>query len=300
MRELNKIADDLFNKIRSRFENVSLGDEKAKPTFDPEKARFFNFNYVDSRGTSHGNITISLVDEKSLKIYFTQDIASELESIDSNSLPSDLDQWYSFLRNIRQFAKRNMLTFDTRDITRNNLQVRDIKIASKIDSTYKPNEIAVRETKRYSMNNKYIVEFEDWANQVHEGTWATPERDVDKDELRKLMELPIEVGNDGTNAIGLLQDIIGSDSLFDEFKELSQSVTGAASDVRPLVIEWLKEHGYAELANEFSQINNTQPTTTTDTTTANIAAPTGQTTQSATESVNAILKLAGLTTLRRI
>ena len=285
MRELNKIADDLFNKIRSRFENVSLGDSKAKSTVDPEKARFFNFNYVDSDGKSHGNITISLVDEKSLKIYFTKDIASELD-------PANLQAWYSFLRNLRQFAKRNLLTFDTRDITRNNLQVRDIKVVSKTDSTYNPNDIAVHENKKHTMANTYIVEFEEWANQVYEGTWATPDSDVDKEELRKLMELPIEVGNDGTNAIGLLINIIGSDSLFNEFKELSYSDIGVSSDARPLVIEWLKMHGYEDLANEFSQFITNQTSTT-----ANTAITTSQT---ATESINAITKLAGLTTLRRI
>ena len=40
MREINKIAEGLFEKIRDRFEDVSLGDEKAKATQDPEKARF--------------------------------------------------------------------------------------------------------------------------------------------------------------------------------------------------------------------------------------------------------------------
>ena len=47
-REIEKIADDLFEKIRTRFENLNLGDNKAKATSDPKKARFFNFDYISS------------------------------------------------------------------------------------------------------------------------------------------------------------------------------------------------------------------------------------------------------------
>jgi len=66
MREINKIAEGLFEKIRDRFEEVSLGDQNAKATQDPEKARFFNFDYTVD-GHNHGNITMSLIDETSKK-----------------------------------------------------------------------------------------------------------------------------------------------------------------------------------------------------------------------------------------
>jgi len=78
MREINKIAESLFEKIRDRFEDVSLGDENAKATSDPELARFFNFDYAVD-GTSHGNITMSIIDENSLKVYFSKNITDELD-----------------------------------------------------------------------------------------------------------------------------------------------------------------------------------------------------------------------------
>jgi len=37
MREIENIASALFDKIRTRFDNVSLGDENSKATTDPEK-----------------------------------------------------------------------------------------------------------------------------------------------------------------------------------------------------------------------------------------------------------------------
>ena len=67
MKNIERIAEELFDKIRSRFEHVVLGNEKTDETDDPEQARFFNFDYVSEAGTNYGNITLSLIDEDSLK-----------------------------------------------------------------------------------------------------------------------------------------------------------------------------------------------------------------------------------------
>jgi hypothetical protein len=133
MREINKISDALFEKIRDRFEDVSLGDENAKATSNPEDARFFNFDYTVD-GTSHGNITISVIDETSLKVYFSKNISSDLDE-------EQQAKWYGFLRELREFAKRNLLSFEPRDITRSTLKHRDLQQVSKSDSTYSKDEV---------------------------------------------------------------------------------------------------------------------------------------------------------------
>ena len=46
MREIEKIAEALFDKIRSRFENLQMGDEAGSVTLDPKDARFFDFDFV--------------------------------------------------------------------------------------------------------------------------------------------------------------------------------------------------------------------------------------------------------------
>ena len=46
---------------------------------DPEKARFFNFTYTTNDGAEHGAVTISLIDETSLKIYYGSNISSEMD-----------------------------------------------------------------------------------------------------------------------------------------------------------------------------------------------------------------------------
>ena len=133
MREINKIAEGLFEKIRDRFEDVSLGDDKAKATTDPESARFFNFDYVID-DHDHGNITISLIDETSLKVYFSKNISSDLDD-------EHKKEWYRFLRELREFAKRNLLSFEPRDITRSTLKHRDLQQVSKSDDTYTRDDV---------------------------------------------------------------------------------------------------------------------------------------------------------------
>ena len=85
------VATELFNKIRSRFENVSLGDEKSQATSDPENARFFNFDYISKDGENFGNITISIVDGVNLKLYFSKKISTELSD-------EQQQEWFSFLK----------------------------------------------------------------------------------------------------------------------------------------------------------------------------------------------------------
>ena len=150
MREINKIAEGLFEKIRDRFEDVSLGDDKAKATSDPEKARFFNFDYV-ANDINHGNITMSLIDETSLKIYFSKNISSDLDE-------EQKKDWYSFLRELREFARRNLLSFEPRDITRSTLKHRDIAQQSKADSTYDADEV-VSESRMYGTLNRSYESF---------------------------------------------------------------------------------------------------------------------------------------------
>mgnify|MGYP000955697692 FL=1 len=133
MREINKIAEGLFEKIRDRFEEVSLGDQNAKATQDPEKARFFNFDYTVD-GHNHGNITMSLIDETSLKIYFSKNISDKLDD-------EHKKDWYTFLRELREFARRNLLSFEPRDITRSTLKHRDVQQQSKTDDTYSADDI---------------------------------------------------------------------------------------------------------------------------------------------------------------
>jgi len=118
MRDLDKIATTLFDKIRTRFPSVSMGDKEADSTTDPSEGRFFNFDFVINR-QNFGNITVGLSDT-ALKVYFSRTITKQLDH-------SNRHVWYDFLRNLRYFAKTNLLKFDARDISRNHLTINDLK-----------------------------------------------------------------------------------------------------------------------------------------------------------------------------
>lgn len=140
--EINKVAAALFEKIRGRFEDVSLGDDTGDATTKPEDARFFNFDYVNNEGKNYGNITVSIIDNDSLKIYFSKNISEQLKG-------NELKEWFNFLYELRKFARRNLMTFDTRDINRSNLNIKDIKQVSKADSTFDSGDVKVTESKLY-------------------------------------------------------------------------------------------------------------------------------------------------------
>lgn len=154
MRELDKISAALFDKIRSRFDSVNIGDNKAQRVSDPEQARFFNFDYVSNDGENFGNVTISLIDENSLKIYYGSNITDGLDEQQSQ-------EWFAFLRDLKNFARRNMLTFDTRDINRSNLDLKDIRQQAGSDATFNKDELAISEGRLYGMGNNKRVSFGD-------------------------------------------------------------------------------------------------------------------------------------------
>ena len=49
-----KNSQDLFNKIRSQFSNIRLGDENGSATADPSSAVFFEFEFREAGGKAHG------------------------------------------------------------------------------------------------------------------------------------------------------------------------------------------------------------------------------------------------------
>ena len=150
MLEIEKISENLFDKIRSRFANVSIGDETAKATVDPTKARFFNFNFV-VEGNEYGNITISLVDSQSLKVYYDQEIAKDMSK-------EEQLVWYTFLKDLRLFSKRNLLTFDIRDIAKSGLNVKDLQHLNKDADVYDSDEL--NESKLYGTTRSSYQQLE--------------------------------------------------------------------------------------------------------------------------------------------
>lgn len=129
MKDLENISRDLFDKIRSRFSSVSIGDEEGAVTNVPENGRFFEFNFP---GDKSKDIKISLsLDEDGIVILYNSDDISGINSLRQTD-------WFNFLREIRKFSKKRMLNFDVRDLEKSNLTKRDYKFLAadrKIDES---------------------------------------------------------------------------------------------------------------------------------------------------------------------
>mgnify|MGYP001196543383 FL=1 len=117
MKNLETIADELFNKIRGRFPSITVGNESAEITNKPKEARFFEFDFASGK-----KVSVS-IDENALTVMYGQDLFSE----DEHVLKS---KWFDLLKELRVFAKKRMLNFDTRDITKSNLDKRDYEYLS--------------------------------------------------------------------------------------------------------------------------------------------------------------------------
>jgi hypothetical protein len=119
MKAIQIISQDLFDKVRSRFQNLEMGDETGAVTIDPAEARFFDFDFVNE-GVNLGRVSISLGDPGSIKIYYSQGITENQDDPAKN-------MWYDFLKEMRLFAMRRLMRFDTRDIAKTNLDKNDFQ-----------------------------------------------------------------------------------------------------------------------------------------------------------------------------
>jgi hypothetical protein len=237
-KEIESIATALFEKIRSRFSNVTLGDEKAQAEQDPEKARFFNFTYTGKDGAKFGSVTISLIDETSLKVYFGQNISADMDR-------EQRQEWYEFLRNLRQFAKRNLLKFDTRDINKSNLNLQDVKQQANVDDVSTTDDMPVTESKLYGTPGRPYNSF---ANQGKTKILIRHEGKVDEEvrgsRARRIKEIFLETERGErfllphTNlhgAYALAEHLNAGGDLRDEFAEHINTMVNEMNAMRHFV-----------------------------------------------------------------
>jgi len=121
--DIQTVSTALFNKLRGQFPSITVGDSDGNVTNDPKQARFFDFDYT-KEGKSFGKISISISEDQGLVVLHSTDIISEAD-------PLTKESWYNFLKELREFAKSRLLSFDTRDITKSNLEKRDYEYLKK-------------------------------------------------------------------------------------------------------------------------------------------------------------------------
>jgi len=138
MKNLDLISEELFNKIRGRFPSVTIGDVNGKVTNVPKDARYFDFDYKEG-DTSLGKVSVSITDE-AIEVMYSDNFVGEQDELTQQN-------WYGFLKELRQFSKKRLMKFDTRNINKSNLDRRDYEFlaANRGDNT-------MSESKMYGTN----------------------------------------------------------------------------------------------------------------------------------------------------
>lgn len=88
---------------------------------------------------------------------------------------------------------------------------------------------------------KEANQFESWANQVMEGTWALPDTPQAIKDLQTLMSKPLLVGADAVNATEQLYGLVGDDVLFDRLGELAEEDPDANIWDDPVIMQRIEE-----------------------------------------------------------
>ena len=114
-----KTSSDLFNKVRSKFSNIQLGDDLGNVTADPRSAVFFDFEFRED-AENFGRVSVSIADGETMKVFYNMGLVEKLQDQDKTA-------WYSFLKELKDFAVEHQIGFDVRDISKSNLSQQDYK-----------------------------------------------------------------------------------------------------------------------------------------------------------------------------
>lgn len=140
MRKLDNIAEELFNQLRGRCPSIEMGDAEGNITDEPKAARFFEFDY-QVNGEKLGKMNATLDASDGLVIMFNKDFTENTGIMQKQS-------WFNFLKGMRTFAKKRLLNFEIRDISRSNLTKRDYNFLT----TNRSGEQTMAESKMYGTN----------------------------------------------------------------------------------------------------------------------------------------------------
>ena len=128
------------------------------------------------------------------------------------------------------------------DITEQDVIIEDIKtlfVQETIDSRIEQALPILARIQQQGTAMKEANIFEAWAENLLEGTWATPNTPEQQKELIALLSQELPVGADATNATEQLYSLVGDDVLFDQLQDLAEQ--DANADCRNLVIARIKD-----------------------------------------------------------
>jgi len=96
--------------ITRNFDPQAL-DSQGKPATDTANATVFSFDYKGESGQDYGTVAILLGESHDMCVYFGDNVGKSMEGDDKKG-------WFDFLQQLRQFSKRNLLTFSLQNLNK--------------------------------------------------------------------------------------------------------------------------------------------------------------------------------------
>lgn len=103
-------GQSLFDLLVTRnFEPVIL-DSSGKEISDPNEGELFSFDWKTQQ-KNYGTVVVLLGPDNELEIYYGDNLGRSMET-------DDRREWYNFLEIMKNFATKNMLTFEVNNLNR--------------------------------------------------------------------------------------------------------------------------------------------------------------------------------------
>ena len=103
--------------VTRNFDPEALDAKTGKPPLDdqgapaPDEADMFTFDWVADSGKNYGTVVCLLGADNNFEVYFGDNLGRGMEF-------DDKADWYQFLDQLRNFAKRNLLRYDLQNLRR--------------------------------------------------------------------------------------------------------------------------------------------------------------------------------------
>ena len=106
----NTAAKTLYDLLVTRDFDPEILDSQGKAVMDPNEAELFSFDWKTDE-KNYGTVVVLLGDDNQLEVYYGDNLGRAMEG-------DDKADWYSFLEQLKNFAVRNMMTFDLNNLNR--------------------------------------------------------------------------------------------------------------------------------------------------------------------------------------
>ena len=106
----NSPQSALYDLLVTRDFDPEILDSAGKAVDNPDDAELFSFDWKTAN-KNYGTVVILTGEDQDLQVFFSDNLGRTMEG-------EDKKDWYSFLQQVKQFATRNLLNFQIKDLNK--------------------------------------------------------------------------------------------------------------------------------------------------------------------------------------